>query len=317
MKKFLWALLCVVLSIVTFVVSFLAGIIVPSVKYGSSLAVEWNEDVGEIVTDLKFGGGEGTSYDLYIPKKLREDKDASLILFIHGGSFTGGSKIDEDMWCKYYAAQGYITATLDYSLMSEGSSVNINTMNEEIFLCVKAIKDECLSRGYDIKQMATSGQSAGGHLAMLYAYSHGMDSPIPVKFVFQQTGPCSFHIEDWGGDAVTEAEYDGVISAVLGWAGKEITKDQVADGSYLNFLNEISPVSLVNENTVPTLCAYGANDVVVPVNMKYKLFEAFEKYGVKYDFIYFENSGHGMTSDADKQAEFIEKSLEYCDKYFE
>ncbi|MBQ8041555.1 MAG: prolyl oligopeptidase family serine peptidase, partial [Lachnospiraceae bacterium] len=79
----------------------------------------------------------------------------------------------------------------------------------------------------------------------------------------------------------------------------------------------ISPASLVNENTVPTLCAYGPKDKIVPVDIKFVLFENFDKYGVTYDFINFENSGHGMLGDADKQEMFVNKSLEYCDVYFD
>ncbi len=46
------------------------------------------------------------------PERLIKDKtqDQYLILYIHGGSFNSGSKEDGETWCKYYAAQGYITA---------------------------------------------------------------------------------------------------------------------------------------------------------------------------------------------------------------
>ena len=313
MNIYLWTFISILIFVVTFVAFFIAGIVFPIKRYKKSLKCQWSEDAGEAIADLKYGELERNKYDLYIPKKLREDKETSLILFIHGGSFTGGSKIDEDMWCKYYASQGYITATLDYSLMAEGSSVNINTMNEEIFLCVKAIKDECLVRGYDIKQMATSGQSAGGCLAMLYAYSHEDDSPIPVKFVFQQTGPASFHLEHWGGN---EDNPEGVVAVVKAWSGKDITTEMVKDQTYRRVWDAISPAYCVTENTVPTLCAYGPYDKIVPPNIKFALFEAFEKCGVKNDYIEFKNSGHGMLGDPKKQKLFLEKSHEYCDKYF-
>ena len=314
MKKLLWIVLCVVAFIITFVVFFVIGIVVPTAKYAEPLNVAWNEDVGDIIPDLKYGEWEDTAYDLYIPKKLNEEKEVSLILFIHGGSFTAGDKADEDMWCKFYASKGYITATIKYSLMAEGSDASINMMNEQILSCVEAIKAECAKKGYDIKQMALSGQSAGGCLAMLYAYSQADTSPIPVKFVFQQTGPASFHIEHWGG---TEDDAEEVAKSAAGSTGKEITAEMVADRSYRELVDAISPASLVNENTVPTLCAYGPNDKIVPIGIKFVLFEQFDKYGVTYDFINFENSGHGMMNDPDRQKEFVEKSLEYCDRYFE
>ena len=314
MKKILWILLCVVLFIVVFMIFFIIGIAVPVAKYAAPLAVNWNDDVGEMVTDLKYGGWKDTTYDLYIPKKISEDKETALILFIHGGSFTSGDKADEDMWCKFYASKGYITATINYSLLTAETASNINLMNEQVLSCVEEIKRECSLRGYDIKQMALSGQSAGGCLAMLYAYSNAESSPIPVKFVFQQTGPASFHVEYWGG---TEENTEEVAKLASGWTGKAITAEMVADRSYRSFVDAISPASLVNENTVPTLCAYGPKDKIVPVDIKFVLFENFDKYGVTYDFINFENSGHGMLGDADKQEMFVNKSLEYCDVYFD
>ena len=133
------------------------GCIFPLIRnYYAPLEVDWNESVGTIYTDIAFGEWNDTSYDLYIPKSLNESKECSLILFIHGGSFSGGDKADEDAWCKFFASKGYITATVNYSLMGEGKDSNINLMNEQIFSCVEAIKADCLTRGYDIKQMATS-----------------------------------------------------------------------------------------------------------------------------------------------------------------
>jgi acetyl esterase/lipase len=210
-------------------------------------------------------------------------KETSLILFIHGGSFTSGDKEEEDMWCKYFASKGFITATVNYSLLGRDENANINMMNEQMLACVTAIKEECLNRGYDIKQMATSGQSAGGCLAMLYAYSHADDSPIPVKLVFQQTGPASFHAEDWSGSGssseaeLTDDELNEIAKAASGWSGENITAQMVADRSYRSYIDAISPMMLVNESTVPTLCAYGPKDKIVPGGIKFKLFDAFEK----------------------------------------
>ena len=285
-------------------------------NYYAPLAVDWNENVGTVYSDITFGKWSDTSYDLYIPKSLNANKKCALILFIHGGSYTGGDKADEETWCKFFASKGYITATVNYSLMGEGKDSNLNLMNEQIFACVEAIKEDCLARGYDITQMATSGQSAGGHLAMLYAYSHRVDSPIPVKFVFQQTGPASFHFEDWGGN-VTEENHEEAINGVLGWTGKSVTKEMILDGSYRKLVDEISPAYLIDESTVPTLCAYGTEDSLVPPSIKFLLFEQFEKYSVTYEFVHYQNSNHGLMRDPDKQKYFVNRSLEYCEMYFE
>lgn len=127
-----------------------------------------------------------------MPKNLDTPESKCLILYIHGGSFNSGSKEDGDAWCKYYTSKGYVTATVDYTLQSKKEksekellNASLELMNEEILSCVAAIKEQASQLGIDLTQMATCGVSAGGTLAMNYAYKNADISAIPVKFVFQ------------------------------------------------------------------------------------------------------------------------------------
>lgn len=263
---------------------------------------------GKILKDQVSDGKETTGYDLYLPMEKKDNY--GLVLYIHGGSFVSGDKSDGTKWCRFYAAHGYIAATMNYTLKTKERNSNLHLMNEEIFSTVSAIKDQCEALGYSIGSMATTGGSAGGCLAMIYAYTHQFDSPIPVKCVFQQTGPAIFEPGEWGQEgSVAQAEF---VSALT---GETITPAMIEDGSYKPYLDSISPARLVTPDSVPTLCAYGPNDHVVPVQLKFNLFEAFKANGVIYEYIEFTNSNHGMYSDLDKQQEYVEKSLAYCQHY--
>ena len=70
--------------------------------------------------------GQNTSYtganttlklDVYQPTGDTET-NRPLIIFVHGGSFIGGSKTDGDMvaMCQRFAKKGYVTASIDYRL---------------------------------------------------------------------------------------------------------------------------------------------------------------------------------------------------------
>lgn len=311
-KKVFWVIGCIAIFIVTFVIFFILGIFVPMIRMNNLLKVDWSDKTGTVLKDLNYDDGEYTVYDLYIPTGLDKDKPQSLILFIHGGGFVGGDKSEKDGWCKYLACKGYITATANYTVRTNDNTSNLNLMDEEISTCVQAIKDECSSRGYNLTEMAVSGESAGGCLAMLYAYKHAETSPIPIKFVFQQTGPANFEPEQWGNnDASSKSAFATVMT------GLDITEEMIENGSYVEYIKAISPAAYVNENTVPTLCAYGPKDKIVPVEIKYTLFEQFDKYGVTYEYIEYPNSGHSLLGDLDKQKIFIAKSVEYCNRYFE
>lgn len=273
------------------------------------IKVKWDDKTGTIYKDLSYENENNNKYDLYIPSNLDKEKEQYLIVYIHGGSFNSGSKEDGDLWCKYYATKGYITATIDYTLQNQGKDASITLMNNEIENSIKAIKEYLNNLGYNVVGMASSGVSAGGTLAMNLAYN--ANSSIPVKFVFQLAGPTFFEPSEWGllkkvDKLDTDEEFYEMMTGLP--FEKDLSQEEI---------NKISPSALVNENTVPSLIGYGLKDHCVPLSQKYYLLEAYKKYNVVYDYIEFPKSNHGMYNDLDKMQEFINKSLEYCEKYFQ
>lgn len=152
----------------------------------------------------------------------------------------------------------------------------------------------------------------GGYLALLYAYRGAEASPIPVKLVFQMTGPVTFDPKAWG---ITAEE--SILLSVSENSGKVVTHDMIASGELDAIIKEISPNLLVDEHTVPTVMAYGPKDKVVPVQLKYSLIDALEEYGIDYTYIEFPNSGHGMLFDPEKTQEYVNTIQFYLEKYMD
>lgn len=270
---------------------------------------------GTVLRDLPYENAGGHQYDLYIPGGTDSNTPQHLILFIHGGSFNSGSKEDGDAWCRFYASHGYITATLDYSLQNQGAIADLNLMNEEVGSCVWAIREDCLSRGYALDSMAVCGVSAGGTLAMNYAYKCADTSAIPVRFVFQLAGPADFEPTDWN-ILIRINRWQDAGTFVEQMTGHAMTDQQMSSGEYQPYLNEISPARLVSEDSVPTLCGYGLKDHLVPPSSRELLTAALSEQGVPHDYLIFPNSNHGMYADLDVMQQFIDLSLKYCRKYF-
>ncbi|MBQ9121135.1 MAG: prolyl oligopeptidase family serine peptidase [Clostridia bacterium] len=175
-----------------------------------------------------------------------------------------------------------------------------------------SIKEKTEELGYSITEMATTGETAGGCLAMLYAYRNPNKSPIPIKFVFQMSGPATFIPELWG-STDTESAADFVTMMY----GETVTSEMIENGKTSKLINEISPAAYVNKTTVPTIIAYGSKDKVVPTGLKEQLIQAFNEYDVTYKFIEFPNSGHTMALDKDKTQAYFEAVEEYLKLYFE
>ena len=87
--------------------------------------------------------------------------------------------------------------------------------------------------------------------------------------------------------------------------------------NYNDDIKAISPACIVNKNRVPSLIGYGLKDHCVPLDQKYYLMDAYNMYNVPYDYIEFPKSNHGMYNDLDKLQEFLDKSIEYADRYFQ
>ena len=300
----------VVLYLAVFVIVFVGSALVRIALLGGAperlIRVKWNDSVGTVYANQEYENTNGHKYDLYIPSGLDESQSQYLILFIHGGSFNSGAKEDGDAWCKYYATKGYITATVDYTLQAHGQEASIYLMNSEIESAVKAIKEQAEALGYRIAGMAPCGVSAGGTLAMNLAYNG--NSEIPVKFVFQLAAPTYFDPSEWSllmrvDKLKTEDEFCAMMT------GKTMT-------DYSREIQKISPACIVSADSVPSLIGYGLIDHCVPLSQKYYLINAYDKYQVPYDYIEFPKSNHGMYNDLDKLQLFLDKSMQYADRYF-
>lgn len=305
--------------VTAFVISFLSSALIRMQLLGGApeklIAVDWDENIGTIYKDITYENTGGHKFDLYIPTGLDKEQPQNVILYIHGGSFNSGAKEDGDSWCRFYASKGYISATVDYTLQNSGVKADLNLMNEQIKSCVSAINEKCSELGYNVSGMATCGVSAGGTLAMNYAYKCAESSAIPVKFVFQLAGPSDFEPTYWS--LLKKVNKIKTDTEFLQWmTGKDITDEMIESGEYERYVDEISPARLVNAASVPTLVGYGLKDHAVPASSRVLLLDALEKSGITYDYIDFPNSNHGMYADLDKLHEFMDRSLEYCEKYF-
>lgn len=277
----------------------------------ANMVEDWSEKDGTFIKDIVYDKKKNLAYDLYLPKNYERKRQNYAMLFIHGGSWNSGDKEQMSFACKRFAKAGYVTATMNYSLAGKGrGQVNFFTMLKDIGNCLAHLKMSMEKRGVSIRKAALSGFSAGGHLAMLYAFTRKKASPIEIAFVFQQVGPTLFTPEAWG----NKKEF--ALSLASAGAGKRITAEDYAKGRNLEVIKSISPALLVNKDTVPGIYAYGGRDTLVAPIHGQKLEEALKKNKVPHQVIIFPNSGHILSQDPKMLFRFHMWVLEYCKKYF-
>ena len=110
------------------------------------------DGVDNINDNKDYKKNEKNMYNLYIPQyAIDRMKDYNgIFLWIHGGAWISGNKESKDIYCKLISEQGYISATLDYTLLkSNFKEFNIFKNIDEITSCIKAIKNKLINLGFN------------------------------------------------------------------------------------------------------------------------------------------------------------------------
>jgi len=309
----------IILCILRFVVAFIGGIASKQIqpKELRELTKYDESKIGEIKKDIAYGDEEANMFDIYLPKDNTKET-YGLVVYLHAGGFTTGDKQDDVEMLKWLCARGYVAVGINYTLRTDENEKSVYTQSMEIKSAIPVVIEEVEKLGYKIDKMAMSGGLAGGTLALIYAYRDAKESPVPVKMVFEAVGPSSFYPEDWdcygfnSEDEEVRKAAAGLFSVML---GKEIPVDMLGTEEYDEFTKDISALYWVDENTVPTVLAYGKYDKVQPYLASVRLDKKLTEYNVPHEYIVFEHSGHGLQNDNKQAIEYMKKTIEYLNKY--
>lgn len=310
--KAMFIFICILAFIITFVGSVIFKMIYQP-KWTKKYSVEWNDSNGTIRKDISYGDKESNKFDLYMPKDNSKE-NYGLIVYLHAGGFTSGDKSGDEKILKWLCSKGYVTAGINYTLRTEENEASVYSQSMEIKEAIPVIVEEAKKWGYNLDKMAISGGSAGGTLAMLYAYRDAVQSPLPVKMMFEMVGPSSFFAEDWdnyGLDKNNEAA-SGLFGVML---GSKIDKDIIGTDELQKIMKPISAYAWVNEDSVPSVIAYGTYDKICPFKSARHLVDALEENNVDYKFFQAQHSGHGLQNDNKVYEEFMDTVVSYLDKY--
>lgn len=118
--------------------------------------------------------------DLFLPEKA-SDKKLPLLLYVHGGGFSGGERNSGHSLCKYLAKNGYAAATISYSLYMKGKSFSCDGVLPEkikaiqlgandLWLATTFFIDNTKKYNIDASKIFIAGSSAGGETALHAAY---------------------------------------------------------------------------------------------------------------------------------------------------
>ncbi len=265
--------------------------------------------------NLRYSDGGRNVFDFAYPETA--NGEIGLVLAIHGGAWVSGGKENETDVIKACAQKGYAAAAINYSYISE--NVHCDTLITEIGLALKAISDYAAGKGMKITGVILRGESAGAHLAMLYAYTQAaktkQQTGMDIKAVFDYCGPTALDKVDMVGDLLlTNIGTEGIAAVLSDLCGVTVNVNNCSNSDVKAALAAVTPACFASP-AVPTVICHGMADVLVPYLNALMLDSELSKAGVEHTLISFPTSGHLLENDADKMAQANKLFNEYCAEY--
>jgi acetyl esterase/lipase len=212
-----------------------------------------------------------------------------LIIMIHGGGWTAGSK--SLFPSLLLVDNGYATATINYRLGRNG------VFYDQIADCKAAVtwlRKRGTSINIDPNRIGVWGASAGGHLAALLGTTGDATSPAwatPVGGVSNRVDA----VCDWCGPTDLCS-----ITSQLGNSNKVLKPLRALLGAppweRPNRAKEASPITYVHRGCPPFLIMHGEKDPVVPVAQSQELNDALKAIGVDCTLEIVPGGGHNFHS---------------------
>lgn len=228
------------------------------------------------VKNAAYGIHERHVMDVYLP--ANRSKTTKMVILLHGGGWTTGDKwemepfVDTAMMHEANIA----FANMNYRLATENEYKHPAQM-QDIAAAIQFLKSKSDSWVFNKDTFAIVGASAGGHLALLYAY--GFDTNKDIKLAVNCVGPMNFWVPEMLQDT---ARY----LSVLGFLGKMHWEDEA-------LWKNASPFYQVQENAPASLIFLGDEDAIVPVNQGQEMKQKLDALFIQNELTIYPGAGHG------------------------
>ena len=280
-----------------FIAGMLLAIFLPSFSQAGSKTneIEFSSNPQiEVRGDVSFLEPSRTEkLDLYLPKNRNAGEKSPAVLLIHGGGWKEGDKRQarEIEFGRTLAKNGFVAASINYALRSAGKfPQNLQDCKNGIRY-LRAYADEL---GIDPERISVMGGSAGGHLALLVAYTADQSNLAPSQPYPGVSDKVACVVDFYGiSNLATRKETDPT--------GKPLeiepldSTTQSIFGSTPEDWKKASPVTYVKRDVPPTLILHGRKDTTVDSDQSQELADALKKAGATYEIIWLPNAPHSFS----------------------
>ena len=238
------------------------------------------------VTDLTASNWEA-KLDIY--KRRDAAAPQPTLIFFHGGGWVRGAKEASLMSLVPWLEMGWNVVNVEYRL---GSVALAPAAVEDCLCALRWVAAHAGDYGIDANRLVTSGESAGGHLALttgMIPETAGLERQCPGGPL-----PKVAAIVDWYGitDVVDLLDGANRKAYAVQWLASLPDREAVA--------KRVSPLTYVREGLPPILAIQGDADPTVPYQHSLRLREALTKAKVANELVTVPGGKHGGFSPAER-----------------
>jgi len=264
--------------------------------------------------DVKYGeaGGQPLLLDVFRP--AQQKGKLPVVVYVHGGGWSGGNKKDFRDGARGLAKADYVTFCIGYRLVRT-NDVNNSTrwpaQIDDVQRAIRWIRSKADEYQIDTNKIGAVGGSAGGHLVNLLGTIETRDNSDKALAMHSSKVQCVINI--FGPTDLT-LDFTKLVAAgpmVQGLVDNLIAKPK---STHMATYKEASPLFHVTPKAAPFLHFHGTVDPLVPLDQSQRFHDALKKAGVESTLVIIEGEGHGFKKPENVQ-KFIVDSVNFLNKH--
>lgn len=258
-------------------------------------AIFWGTRYSE-ATNVKYGEAAEQKLDIYSqgqwigePNYWKPDsvKHPTLV-YIHGGGWLGGSKDQITPFIIAYLQKGWNVVNVEYRTGEGTAPLAV----DDCMAALQWLTRNAISYNIDLDNIVISGESAGGHLALITgmlnsipgSHKYYCGDSLKIKAIVNWFGITDIAgVDNFYKKQNQESNYASI------WVGNPTRMDSIS--------NVFSPVNRITASTPPIISIHGRKDSVVPYDLASAFHIKLSKAGIKNDLVTIDDGKHlGFTN---------------------
>jgi acetyl esterase/lipase len=250
----------------------LLGLVIQSCASSKKYVIFSSDNQGQKMYNVPYGIEGRQKMDVFLPPVINSHP---MVILVHGGAWKYGDKSHLRQIQNFLFKNQIPTAAINYRLVNK--KINYKNQLEDISLAIQKINFESNNWSVRPNHFILLGESAGGHLALVYGYTHTKE----ILKIISLSGPTDFFSSNFLKTTYSKLAMPTIEKVV----GEKMNRENPSE----KFL-EASPISLVNN--VPTLLFQGGNDFLVPKSQAFALDSVLAAKDIPHKLVFMKNAGH-------------------------